>query len=234
MNPYLIPMLGEDTFILDQYRNLCTKIIWSSASSDKKCILITSSVSSEGKSLTSLNLAISIAERKKEQVIVIDGDLRHPSLHKFLDIQPEYGLVSYFQNEADYFSKENDLLGRIVYPSGISNVSLIPAEKCVSNPTEILTSEKIADLLKELKHRYRNSYIIVDSPPVVPISDAIILSHYVDWVIFLVKVGGPPREVVQKAVNLIEYKKILGVILNNVDLVSYEYPYGYKSYHYKY
>ncbi len=234
MNPYLIHMLEKDSFILDQYRNLCTKIVWTCASSGKKCLLLTSSVSSEGKSLTSLNLAISIAEMKKEQVILIDGDLRHPSLHKFLDIQPEYGLVSYFQNETEYFGKENDIFNKIVYPSGIDNISIIPVEKNVSNPTEILTSEKVPDLLKELPQKYKNAYIIIDSPPVIPISDAIILSRYVDCVIFLVKAGGPPREIVQKAVNLLECKKILGVILNNINLVSYEYPYGYKNYHYKY
>ncbi|MBI5555480.1 MAG: CpsD/CapB family tyrosine-protein kinase [Elusimicrobia bacterium] len=233
MNPYLLTMLGKDPFILDQYRNLCTKIIWTCAVSDKRCLLITSSVASEGKSLTSLNLAISIAEMKKEQVILVDGDLRHPSLHKFLDIQPEHGLLSYFQNEAGYFGKEDDIFSKIVYPSGIDNISLIPVEKSVSNPAEVLTSGKMPDLIRELKQRYKNGYIIIDSPPVVPISDAIILSHYVDGVIFLVKAGGPPREVVHKAVALLENKKILGVILNNINLVSYEYPYGYKSYHYK-
>jgi len=232
VDPHLITtMLDDDAFALEQYSSLCTKVISACESSGKNCLLVTSSVPSEGKSLNALNLAITIAKMIKEEVILVDGDLRHPALHTLLGIQTNYGLANCFQENSRFLNKEDVLLEKIIRPSGIEHLSLIPAGRVSSNPSEILSSKKMPLLIAELKRRQKNSYLIIDSPPLIPTSDPIILSRYVDWIILVIQAGKTPREIIRKAVDQLETEKILGLVLNNLDYIPYEYSYAYKPYY---
>ncbi len=230
MESRLITMLEDDPFTTEQYRSICAKIFLTCGASEKKCILVTSAVPAEGKSLTTLNLAICIAQTTKEEVMVIDGDLRRPALHTLLGINPNHGCVNYFQYMSEHSNKKETLLDGIICQTGINNVSLLPAGEASLNPTKVLNSKIMPELIAELRKRQKNGYIFIDSPPVMPTSDPIILNQYVDWVILVVQAGKAPRKIIHKAAAQLESGKILGVVLNNLDTVSYQYTYGYKPY----
>ncbi len=233
MDSRLITMLKDDPLVLEQYRNICAKIFLACGSPEKNCLLITSAVAAEGKSLNALNLAITIAQGTKKKVMLMDADLRNPTLPTLLSIKPDYGLTDYFQYLAKFVNKEDVLLERVICQSGIDRLSLIFAGETNPNPAEILTSKGMPELIAELKRRQKDGYLIIDSPPLIPTSDPIILSQYVDWIILVVQAGKTPRKIVRKAVDLLKTEKILGVILNNLELIPYEYSYGYKPYRYK-
>ncbi len=221
MDPRLITFTNKNSLIAEQYRNLRAKISLATESSAGKTILVTSAVPGEGKSLTSTNMAITIAQGVQETVLLVDADLRHPSLHVLFGIHPEKGLTDYLKNDIS--------LESISLATPVDGLSFIPAGNPVSNPSELLASQKMKDLVQELKTRYSNKFIIFDSPPVIPTSDPIILARMLDWTIFVILAGKTPRETVARAIGIYELKNILGIVLNNLETMPLEYSYGYKQ-----
>lgn len=220
--PRLINLTDKSSFILEQYRSIRAKILLAAEETSKRTILFTSAVPGEGKTLTSVNIAMTIAQGVEEKVLLIDGDLRNPMVHKLFGIIPEKGLSDYLRGEIDYES--------IVLDTPIDKLKLIPAGSLISNPSELLKSEKMSALIYELKTRYPDRFIIFDSPPIIPTSDPIILSCLLDWTILVVLAGKTPRETVSRALGTYEFRNILGIILNKVDVLPPEYAYGYNKY----
>ncbi len=231
MDNCLITALKNDPFILDQYRNIATKFLLTCDSPEKNCLLVTSSVLEEGKSLNALNLSMALAQGINKDVILMDGDLHRPALHNLVDVKTNYGLVNYFWNNADFFNNGDMLVEEIIQPSGIEHLSIIPAGKAHPNPPEILNSRKMQALMAKLKQRQKDGYLIIDSPPIIPTFDPIILSQYADGIILVVNAGKTPRGVIRKAVDMLEKEKILGVLLNNLDVIPYEQSYSYQKYY---
>ena len=232
MDPRILTLLNDDHFALEQYRKICTKIHLACDPPEKNCLMITSSVPAEGKSLSALNLAIAIAQGIRREVILIDGDLRYPRLPDFLDIHTDRGLINYLHSNSDFTEDDGYVLESLIQPTGIDYLSLIPAGGISTNPLEILNSRKLAELMAGLKRKQRDSYIIMDSPPVIPASDPVILSQYADWIIYVILAGKTPRETVRKGIESLEGGKILGVILNDMEFMPYEYPDAYRTYYY--
>ena len=220
----LIALTDKNSFIAEQYRNLRAKILLATEDSSKKTILVTSAVPGEGKSLTSINLAITIAQGIQEKVLLVDADLRHPSLHTLLGIKPEKGLSDYLREEID--------LESIILSTPADKLSLLPVGNPAPNPSELLESQKMRDLIKALKRRYPDRFIIFDSPPTIPTADPIILAKMIDWIIFVILAGKTPRETISRALASYEPKNILGIILNRLEILPAEYSYGYKHKHY--
>ena len=196
-------------------------MLLSAAGSPPKIVLVTSAQPGEGKSTTVVNTAISLAQLGSS-VLIIDCDLRRPSTHKILGINPAEGLSSYLTR--------NIGIDRLIHKLQIPNLSLLPCGPIPPNPAELISSARMRDLLKEMAACY--DHILIDSPPMMNVTDPVILSRMVDGVILVVHGGKSPRTTVQRARQELQGvgAKIYGVVLNNIDLRRE----GYDSYYYHY
>lgn len=222
----LITHLDPKSPVSESYRTLRTNLQFSKVDQKLKSILITSSGPKEGKSTTAANLAIALAQAGNK-VVLIDGDLRRPVVHSIFGMDKEDGLTNHFMGTLSY--------KKLARKTIIDNLSVITSGVLPPNPSELLASDKMQELLKQLQEDY--DIILVDSPPVIAVTDAAILSTKVDGTILIVSSGQTNRDAVQRARDLLENvdARILGVLLNGVDLQGmYGSYYYYYYYHYYY
>jgi capsular exopolysaccharide synthesis family protein len=194
-------------------------VLLSAAGHAPKSILITSGQPGEGKTTTVVNTAVSLAQMGAS-VLIIDCDLRRPRAHKVLGAAHERGLSTYLSREVP--------LETVIQKLPIANLSLIPCGPIPPNPAELIISDKMKEMLKVLAERY--DHILIDSPPLINVTDPVILSTMVDGVILVVHGGKSTREIVRRARHELSAvgAKIFGVVLNNVDLTRD----GYDNYYY--
>ena len=224
-NKHLITFLDPRSPIIEQYRSLRTHLLGEAESKSIDTFLVTSSVRDEGKSTTACNLAIILARNRQNSVLLVDGDMRAPSVHKMFGIKANRGFVDYLKDEAE--------LESLIVPTEIDNLFLLPAGEPHLSPSELLTKSKITDLLKRKNLEGEKRYIIIDSPPVIPTTDTRILANYVGGVLFVVQAGKTPKDVISHGISLLKKTNIIGVVLNNISGISLYYPYRY-SYAYGY
>ena len=205
----------------EAYRTLRTNIQYSSFDSDIRTILVTSSGPSEGKSTTAGNLAISMAQADKK-VLIIDCDLRKPTVHKKFNVSNEKGLSNY-------------LIGEVTLEEAIvkysDRINLLTSGTIPPNPAEMLSSKKMKEFLQEMKNEF--DVIIIDSPPVLAVTDAQVLSTIVEGVILVAASGHTEKEATIRAKELLIKVKanILGVVLTKVPMNTGK-GYGYSYYYY--
>jgi len=183
-------------------------------------MLITSGQPGEGKTTTAINTAISLAQLGAS-VLIIDCDLRRPTTHTVLG-------VGHLQGLSTYLSQAQVTLDEVIQQLPIENLSLLPCGPIPPNPAELIISDRMKEMLKELSLRY--DHIIIDSPPLINVTDPVILSTMVDGVILVVHGGKSTRDIVRRARQELATvgAKIFGVVLNNVDLRRE----GYDNYYY--
>ncbi|HWP47816.1 MAG TPA: XrtA-associated tyrosine autokinase [Candidatus Limnocylindrales bacterium] len=215
----LITLTAPQSPAAEQYKKLRTRILQLTKPDFQNTLMVTSAVAGEGKTLTALNLAITIAQGLQETVLLVDGDLRKSSLHKLLGIEPKYGL-------SDYLTRHLDL-SKILIKTEINKLTILPAGNLPPNPAELLASQKMHNLIKEIKNRYEDRYVIFDTTPLLPTTDPNILGTQMDGVILVVQAGRTAREDVVNALKLLEGMNVLGIVLNNVHQVSSNYYYHY-------
>lgn len=191
--------------ITEQYRLLRSRLNSLNGSHGNKVIAVTSTQKGEGKSITSVNLAIVMAEDTKKKVLLIDGDMRKPSIHTFFNCKSEYGLVDLLTNKIDIES--------VLIPSGINNLTILPAGKPVESPSDIVAAPQLKEGIERLKKKF--DYIIVDSPPIMPFADMNILGDVVDGILLIVKAETTPKERVLEALKSLNKENIIGVVLND-------------------
>lgn len=200
----------------ESYRTLRTNIQYSSFDKEYRVILVTSSEPGEGKSTTSGNLALSLAQGDKK-VILVDCDLRKPSLHKNFKISNLYGLSDVL------IGKETleDASGKK------GNLTILTAGKIPPNPSEMLASNAMTNLIEDLKKDY--DYIILDTPPVQAVTDSQILSTKADGTILVVRAEKTKKDSVQNSIGLLRKvnANIIGTVLNGVDNSRHKYYYYY-------
>lgn len=203
----------------ESYRALRTSVLLSSAERAPRKILITSSHPSEGKTTVVANTAISLAQTGA-RVLVLDADMRRPRCHKILGVDNEVGLSTYLSRDIR--------LESLIHQHEVPNLFVLPAGPVPPNPSELLSSIKPRVLLSDLESRF--DHIVIDSPPVIHVTDALIISPIVDGVVIVVKSGQTPREAVQRAKQaLIDVNaRIFGIVLNGIDLKEDGYHYNYK------
>jgi succinoglycan biosynthesis transport protein ExoP len=188
-----------------------------------KRLLVTSSVSSEGKTSTTIGLGVAFANLGK-RVIVIDADLRRPRMHKVFDVPREAGVSAVLLNQTP--------LQACIHPSPVPGLDVMPAGEGTDHPNELLASNEMMRLLEELDQRY--DMVLLDTPPAVMLSDSLILSKFVDGVVLVVREHTASRMLVKQTVGRLQQvgANLLGVVVNAVDLkargVTYKYYYGYK------
>lgn len=208
----------------EAYRTLRTNIIYSSFDKELKKILVTSSGPSEGKSTIVCNLAFTASEANKK-VLILDCDLRKPSIHKKFGISNTVGLTNYLLGETDFESsieKYND------------NLHVMTSGTIPPNPVQMLSSNKLKEFIKSVEDIYDD--IFIDSPPVLAATDAQILSTLCDGVVLAVASEQTERDMLLKTVDLLNQVKanILGTVLTKVKYKGkgYGYGYGYGYYYY--
>jgi capsular exopolysaccharide synthesis family protein len=203
----------------EAYRVLRTSVLLSAAGEPPKTILVTSGQPGEGKTTTVVNTAISLAQLGA-RVLIIDCDLRRPSTHKMFGLDHSRGLSTVLAR--------NVPVEEVIQRLPVANLSLLPCGPIPPNPAELIISEKMKSLLKELGEKY--DHILIDSPPLMNVTDPVILSTMVDGVILVVHGGKSTRDMVRRARQELGAvgAKVFGVVLNNVDLRRE----GYDDYYY--
>ena len=207
---------------VEQYRKLRARIIRNPRKDALKPHMIASADAGEGKTITAINLAVAIAQEIDHTVLLVDADLRNPSVHKYLGIKPQFGLSDYLMNKA--------ALPDVLIKTGIGKLVLLPAGTPVENPAELLASERMRDLVREMKQRYRDRYVIFDSAPVLLAADALSLGSYTDGIIFVVHADHTAQKTASEALSLLKGYNVLGSVFNNVPahLGRSGYPYHYR------
>ena len=215
----LISHLKMKDPVNESYRSLRTNLSFSNLDNPVKSMLVTSSSPSEGKSITAANLGISYAETGN-RILILDTDLRKPVQHKLFEIEKKPGLCDYMVGQAT--------LDEIIYDVGIKNLNLIPAGKNPPNPAEILASKKFADLMKILAEKF--DLILLDTPPVMNVTDPILISLNAGGVLFVVKFGSTDKQVAVSAMEKLKRGKsnMLGAVMNNI---RFDRGYGYYRYY---
>lgn len=210
----------------EAYRSIGTYIQFSSAGRPPKTILVTSARQGEGKTTTVVNIAVTLVHTQ-EKGIIIDSDMRRPQVHKVFDVDNSRGLSSFLTGHIE-------LDQGLIQKTKVENLDVIPAGIIPPNPSELLSSYRFRDLLTGLFPLY--SFIIVDSPPVLGLSDSLVLCTLVDGVIMVTKAGSTPKDAAIQARKLLQgvNAKILGVVLNGIteaDLKYGSYSYYYSNYY---
>ncbi|HHH44653.1 MAG TPA: polysaccharide biosynthesis tyrosine autokinase [Gammaproteobacteria bacterium] len=191
----------------DAYKMLRTQVLQRLNENDWNVLAITSPGTGEGKTLTALNLAASLALEVSYTVLLVDANLRHPSLHEHLGLPGEPGL-------SDYLMEDTPLPELLVHPKGIDHLTILPGGRPLLNSAEMLNSPKMTRLVDELKNRYAGRIVIFDLPPVLDASDAMAFSPYVDATLLVVEEGKTTKKEVERAVDMLASTNILGTVLN--------------------
>lgn len=206
-NPLIVTANDPHSPVSEEYRKLKSCLVnLTRGETFRNVIMVTSSLSGEGKSITSLNLAITLAQEYDHTVMLVDADLRKPSLHGYLGLEVGKGLTDCLCGEAD--------IPDVLIKTGIGKLSLLTAGTPKKNPVELLSSQRMREFLAEIKNRYSDRYIIIDSPPVLPVAEARALASLADGVVFVIKEGLPTLHDISEAVGAVNRESILGVVYN--------------------
>jgi protein-tyrosine kinase len=190
----------------ERFRTLRSRLYKIASTRKLKRILITSGVAAEGKTFVASNLAQSIVQQPELRVLLIDADLRSSRLHLLFGTQICPGLSDYLRGEADEYA--------VIQKGTSENLFLIPGGNLVSNPSEQLLSERMKQLLNTVTPVF--DWIIIDSPPTLPVHDASVLAEMVDGVLFVIRAGSTDAEIVERTAAEFQGKNLLGVVLNQV------------------
>jgi len=221
----LITHFAPKSPISEAYRSLRTSIQYARADSPLKTIVITSPGPQEGKSTTVANLAITIAQMGAKTLLV-DTDLRRPILHSIFNISRTKGISNLLVGKAD--------IDEVIFKTDIDNLFILPSGTLPPNPSELLGSVAMKQCIGELKKRF--DVVLFDSPPIMAVTDAAVISSEVDGVILVVKAGQTDRNAVQRSFEILRNipNRILGALLNVVNVEGFYGSYYYYYYHYYY
>jgi len=187
-------------------------------------IMVTSSFPGEGKTFSSINLAMSIALEMDKTVLLVDGDVAKPSVSRVLGIKPKKGLV-------DYLLGEVNSLNEVLLRTNIPKLAILPSGKRHAHSTELLSSDAMKHLLHELSSRYPDRIVIFDSPPLLATSEASVLTSQMGQLVLVVEAGKTPQEALKEALALVDKNMIIGLILNKSGQLFGSDYYGSYSYY---
>jgi len=215
----------EDSPVAIEFRRAYAKLSYHMKQENKRCFLVTSSLAGEGKSTAAAMLAMTIARYRNTKTLLMDADLRRPRVHEFFEMQARHGLADALLGESEIIDTIKD--------TRYENLKVITCGKRVSSPTSLLQADKVANILSELKFYFDT--VIIDTTPVLPVSDAAQIATETDGVLFVLMAGVTQRDVVERAFSLLKDSRvdIIGTIVNNASQVL-PYYYSYDYYDYKY
>lgn len=218
----------------EAYKSIRTNIMLSVMKKGCKIIVVSSSMANEGKTTTTTNLAISISQAD-QRVLLIDGDLRKPKVHHYFSIPNAPGLTNYLGASVNSRAAQKVDLFSIIHPTEYKNLCVITSGSIPPNPGEMLGSEPMADFLKEVSEHF--DYIIIDTPPINVVSDALPVIRESDGVVMVVRANASTHPELQKALDALKFidAKILGFVVNYESEKRSKYGYynyGYSDYTY--
>lgn len=220
----LIDYYSLESPVATEFRRLLYAFRKQGKDTDLKSILFTSAITSEGKSTVTSLMSITAAY-KGFKTLLIDCDLRRPSLHRLFAFERQHGMSEVLYN--------GDEIKSVIKKTSLDNLDIITAGRAIAHPTELFDSRAIGQMVHELKFYY--DYVFVDTPPVIPVSDPMLLAQEMDGAVLVVKAGSTAREVAKRAASILTSSQInlLGVVLNNVK-GSLPFYYDYSHYNYDY
>lgn len=223
-DPRLIAATDPQATLAEQYKAICSKLLFLSSQQQLRSILITSCQPKEGKTITACNLAVTLAKYMKKKTVLIDVDLRRPSVHSMFKISRKPGLSDILTTK-DGISKLGNLAVK-------HNVHLIPSGTYADDPGVLYSSPKLPTLIKELQNKF--DYVILDAPPVLNVTDASVVGALCDAVFFIVKAQVTPQTMIEEAFARLEGTKAMpaACILTNASSTPEYYSY-FTNKHYR-
>jgi len=194
----------------DAYKMLRTQVLQRFKENNWNVLAVTSPGPGEGKTLTAINLAISIAREVDYTVLLVDANLRHPWMLEHFGLEHRKGLT-------DYLAHDIPISELLIRPTQVEHLVVLPGGQSVSDSAEMLNSPKMAKLVEDMKSRYHSRIIIFDLPPVLTSADALAFSPYVDAALLVVEEGVTRKQDVERAVELLSSTNIVGTVLNKAE-----------------
>jgi len=203
----IIPICS-DNHVADKIKILRTQILDDMMGHGKNSLLITSANRREGRTVTAINLAISIAHQIDCTMLLVDADLRNPSIHKLFGIEAQKGLSDYLLGKAD--------IPDILINPGIPRLVILPGGKPLSNSAEHFDAPRMQLLIREMKARYPDRFIIFDSSPLLTSADPLILSRYIDEILLVIEAEKTTKNDIKHVMELLKNKSIIGTVFNKL------------------
>lgn len=220
IDPSIVTYFDPKALITEQYKILRTNILSMNKGKPPQAFIVTSSTKSEGKTVTSVNLAISLAQAvHKPKVLLVDADLRRGQVANYLGVKQPVGFSEYLADKCE--------LKDIVFNISIDNLTFVPCGDVPQNPAELLASDKMKHFIKDMRQQF--DHIIFDVPPIVAVTDAGIVGSMVEGAILIIRAGKTQRGIVKHAESLLNqsHTKLLGHVLTNIEYHLPEYIYRY-------
>ncbi len=220
----IVSLTNPKSPVAEAYHTLRTNILFAGLDKPLKSLLVTSPLPQSGKTTTVANLGVTIA-RTGTRVLILDADLRRPTQHKVFHVENKAGLTTLLIND-------RAVLNEVISETGVENLSLLTSGPLPPNPSELIVTKAFTSLMKQLKQDY--DFILVDSPPLIAVTDPALLSRFVDGTILVVDFGRIPKEVAQKLKEQLDNVRAntIGVILNKIPSNGQGYYYYYYARYY--
>lgn len=221
-DPRLVCLREPTSPAAESFRILRSKLLDSSLGEPRRVIMVTSAEPKDGKTLVAANLAVSIALGIDSYVLLVDCDLRRPALHRAFGLKGKRGLREYLESGTS--------IGSYLLKTQVEKLTLLPAGRPLDSPSELLSSQKMRLLTEEIRDRYPDRFLILDTPPAQFFADAASLFQITDGVLLVVRSGKTSRELVQEMITNIGRERILGVVFNGSGEAQRSYKYYYQYY----
>jgi protein-tyrosine kinase len=208
----LVSLFQPGSLGAEQFRKLRTHVLKLNVSDPPKTIMITSATAGEGKTFVAANLAAGIAHDLRFHALLVDCDLRNPTLSKWFGVQNGHGLSDYLVGRGN--------LSELLMMTEMEKLTVLTGGSAQQKPAELIGSKRMEALVQELKSRYNDRYIILDTTPLLATTEPEVLARLVDGILIVVRAGVTPRETVKQAIASLDPKKILGFVLNDVEFKS--------------
>jgi protein-tyrosine kinase len=219
----LVMLSSPDSGDAENFKILRGQILFPRDREVPRSILVTSTFPGEGKTFTAANIAATIAMSVDEYVLLIDADMRRAKIHRMFGFRNVRGLHDYLIGEKKF--------DELIVKTAINKLSILPAGKTPRNPAELLSSNMMAKFLVDAKQRYKDRFIIIDSPPTHITAEAKFLAQFVDAIIFVIMANKTPRKDAQKAIEGLGRDKVLGVVFNGYNQARKSYHKYYEKYY---
>jgi capsular exopolysaccharide synthesis family protein len=222
VDPRMACLIDPNSTTSESFKMLRTKLLVMAREKPLRSILVTSAEPLDGKSLMAANLAVSIAQGVNDYVLLVDCDIRAPSIHRLFNLNPPAGITEYLQEGAS--------VAPFLVKSPLEKLTVLPGGRPAKNPSELLCSAKMRALVEELKSRYDDRFIILDSPPGQFTAETAFLARLMDGILLVARYGKTPRHLIQDTIENIGRERILGVVFNASEERMKDYRYYYRHY----
>jgi protein-tyrosine kinase len=192
----------------DIYKMLRTRVVQEMKANKWNTIAVTSPATGAGKTHTAINLSIAIAGDLSHTALLIDGDLRHPTVHEYFGYEPEYGLSDFLLDDIP--------LNKVLFHPDMERLTVLPGKEPIDESAEMLASPKIVSVMSEIRSRYTDRIIVVDVAPVLSVDDVLSLAPNIDCVLMVAEAGETSRDDLAQALEMLDGLEIIGTVLNKV------------------